>query len=151
MGKLSNGIHSFQNPYITVIGSDATMTINRLVKEYINEYGEKVYKMATHDIHVIAKANGGLSPTIIYLYNNQDVTDDIRQIRFGVRSPYSYIEDYDEFQTMLYHKEQQAINDLYDSISLRPKNMSAKEQTLWNIGILLFMSIPLLVAMFVLN
>ncbi|NLY80411.1 MAG: sodium:proton antiporter [Lysinibacillus sp.] len=125
--------------------------INRLVKECINENGEKVYKMVTHDIDVIAKATGGLAPTIIYMHNNQDVTDDIRQIRFSARSPYSYIEDYDEFQTMLYHKEQKAINDLYDSISLRPKNMTPGEQTLWSFGILLLMTIPLLVAMFILN
>lgn len=127
------------------------MIINRLVKECINENGEKVYKMVTHDIDVIAKATGGLAPTIIYMHNNQDVTDDIRQIRFSARSPYSYIEDYDEFQTMLYHKEQKAINDLYDSISLRPKNMTPGEQTLWSFGILLLMTIPLLVAMFILN
>lgn len=127
------------------------MIINRLVKECINENGEKVYKMVTHDIDVIAKATGGLAPTFIYMHNNQDVTDDIRQIRFSARSPYSYIEDYDEFQTMLYHKEQKAINDLYDSISLRPKNMTPGEQTLWSFGILLLMTIPLLVAMFILN
>ena len=125
------------------------MIMNRLVKECINEQGKKVYRMATYDIEVIAKSNGGLSPTIIYLHNNQDVTDDIRDIRFGARSPYSYIEDYDEFQTMLYNKEQKAINDLYDSISLRPKNMTATEQTLWSIGVLVLMSIPLLVAMLI--
>lgn len=127
------------------------MITNRLVKECINHDGDKVYKMATHDIDVIAKATGGLAPTIIYLHDNQDVSDEIREIRFGARSPYSYIEDYDQFQTMLYYKEQKAINDLYDSISLRPKNMTAGEQTLWSIGVLLLMSIPLLVAMFIFN
>lgn len=127
------------------------MIINRLVKECINDNGEKVYRMKTHDIDVIAKQTGGLAPIIIYLHENQDVSDDIRQIRFAARSPYSYIEDYDEFQTMLYYKEQKAINDLYDSISIRPKNMTAGEQTLWSIGILLLMSIPLLVAMYIFN
>lgn len=125
------------------------MNINRLVKEYVNEQGETVYRMATYDIEVIAKSNGWLTPTMIYLHNNEDVTDEIHDLRFGARSPYAYIEDYDQFQTMLYNKEQQAINDLYDSISLRPKNMTVFEQTLWSIGILLFMSVPLLVAMYI--
>ncbi len=54
--------------------------------------------MATYDIEVIAKSTGGLAPTILYFHDNQDVTDDVRAIRFGLESPYSYIEDYDKFQ-----------------------------------------------------
>lgn len=124
------------------------MATNRLVEEYVKENGEKGYKMITFDIEVVAKGNGGLAPIIIYLHGNKDVTDDIRDLRFGLQSPFSYIDNYDEFQSMLYQKEQQAINDLYDSISIRPKNMSTGKQILWSFGVLLLMTIPLLVAFF---
>lgn len=122
------------------------MKFNRLVTQYQKENGEIGYRMATHDIDVIAKSTGGLAPTILYFYDNQDVTDDIRAIRFGLESPYSYIEDYDKFQKIIYKKEQRAVNDLYDSISIRPKNMTTSKQVLWSFGVLLLMTIPLLVA-----
>ena len=125
------------------------MTLNRLLRETIDEEGKTVIKMKTFEIDVIAKSSGGLAPTLIYLYDHQDVTDDIRAIRFGHPSPYSYIEDYDQFQKMLYQKEEQAINDLYDSFSIRPKNMSTGKQILWSFGVLLIMSIPFLVALFI--
>jgi len=128
------------------------MVMNHLVRECVNDQGKKVYRIATYDIDVVAKAStGGLAPTIIYLHDNEDITDSIRQIRFDVRSPYSYIEDYDRFQSMLYQKEQEAITELYDSFSIRPKNMPAKMQVLWHFGVLLLMTIPLLVAMIFLN
>lgn len=122
------------------------MILNRLVVRYQRNNGEVGYKMTTFDIDVIAKSTGGLTPTILYFHDNQDVTDDIRSLRFGVDSPYTYIDDYDQFQTMLYKKEQQALNNLYDTISLRPKNMSTSKQVLWSFGVLFLMSIPLLVA-----
>nr|WP_106782107.1 sodium:proton antiporter [Lysinibacillus timonensis] len=124
---------------------------NPLIKEVINDQGKQVYKMATFDIEVIAKITGGLAPTIIYLHDNKDVTDWIRAIRFGVKQPSTYIEDYEQFQTMLYQKEQQALNNLYDSISLRPKNMSTGKQIIWSFAVLLLMSIPLLIAMFIMQ
>ncbi|MDN4495428.1 sodium:proton antiporter [Ureibacillus aquaedulcis] len=123
------------------------MKLNRLVQQYQGSDGEVGYKMATFDIDVIAKSTGGLAPTILYFHNNQDVTDDIRSLRFGVDSPYTYIDDYGQFQTMLYKKEQQALNNLYDTISIRPRNMSTAKQILWSFGVLLLMGIPLLVAM----
>lgn len=125
------------------------VTSNRLIREEVKDDGKKVYKVATYDIDVIAKATGGLAPTFFYFYDNQDVTDDIRAIRFGPRIPSSYIEDYEQFQKMLYQKEQRALNDLYDSISIRPKNMSTGKQIMWSFGVLLLMSIPLLVAMLI--
>lgn len=123
------------------------LKLNRLVTQYEKKTGEIGYKMTTFDIDVIAKQNGGLAPTILYFHDNQDVTDDIRTLRFGFDSPYSYIDDYEQFQTMLYHKEQQALNNLYDSFSVRPKNMSTSKQVLWSFGVLLLMTIPILVAM----
>ena len=125
--------------------------MNKLVREEINEHDETVYKMATFDIDVIAKSTGGLAPTIIYLYNEQDVTDDIRALRFHYENPALFIEDYPAFQTMLYQKEQRAINDLYESISIKPKNMSTGKQIIWSFGVIFIMLIPLLIAAFVLN
>ena len=125
--------------------------LNKLVREEINENGDTVYKMVTFDINVIAKSTGGLAPTIIYLYNDQDVTDDIRALRFHYQNPALFIEDYPAFQTMLYQKEQRAINDLYESISIKPKNMSTGKQIIWSFGVLFIMLIPLLIAVFVLN
>ena len=125
--------------------------MNKLVREEINENGETVYKMATFDIDVIAKSTGGLAPTITYLYNEQDVTDDIRALRFHYENPALFIEDYPAFQTMLYQKEQRAINDLYESISIKPKNMSTGKQIIWSFGVIFIMLIPLLIAVFVLN
>ena len=127
------------------------LKLNKLVREEINENGETVYKMATFDIDVIAKSTGGLAPTIIYLYNEQDVTDDIRALRFHYENPALFIEDYPAFQTMLYQKEQRAINDLYESISIKPKNMSTGKQIIWSFGVIFIMLIPLLIAVFVLN
>ncbi|HWK21603.1 MAG TPA: sodium:proton antiporter [Ureibacillus sp.] len=122
------------------------MKSNRLITQYEKENGEIGYKMVTFDIDVIAKSTGGLAPNILYFHDNKDVTDDIRSLRFGLNSPYSYIDDYDQFQTMLYKKEQQALNNLYDTISLRPKNMSVIKQVLWSFGVLLLMTIPIFVA-----
>ncbi|KGR78101.1 hypothetical protein [Ureibacillus sinduriensis] len=122
------------------------MQLNRLVMQYQGKNGKPGYRMATFDIDVIAKSTGGLAPTILYFHDNQDVTDDIRSLRFGVDSPYTYIDDYEQFQNMLYKKEQQALTTLYDTISIRPKNMSTSKQVLWSFGVLLLMTIPLLVA-----
>lgn len=125
--------------------------MNKLVREEINENGKVIYKMETFDIEVIAKSTGGLAPTIIYLYNEQDVTDDIRALRFHYENPASFIEDYPAFQTMLYQKEQRAINDLFESISLKPKNMSTGKQILWSFGVIFAIFIPILIATFFLN
>ena len=124
---------------------------NRLVREEINEDGKTVYKMATFDIDVIAKATGGLAPTIIYLHGDRDVTDDIRAIRFYYKSPSTFIEDYSEFQTMLYEKEQRAINQLYESISIKPKNMTTSKQMLWSFFVLLLVILPLFAVMLIMK
>jgi len=124
---------------------------NPLIQEVVNENGQTVYKMATFDIDVIAKMNGGLAPTLIYLQDQKDVTDWVRALRFGIKLPSSYIEDYDAFQAMLFQKEEKAINDLYDTISIRPKNMSTSKQILWSFAVLSLMAIPLLIAMFIMR
>lgn len=125
--------------------------MKNLLREEINEAGETTYKMATFDIDVIAKSTGGLAPTIIYLHNDKDVTDDIRAIRFHYQNPSSFIVDYDKFQAMLYEKEQRAITTLYDSISIRPKNMSTPKQVLWSFGVLVLITLPIIIAALILQ
>lgn len=116
---------------------------NPLIREESNDAGDIIYKMKTFDIDVIAKLTGGIAPTITYLHNERDVTDDIRAIRFHYDNPADVIQDFGEFQTMLFKKEQQAINALYESISIKPKNMSTSKQVLWAFFVLLLVTLPL--------
>lgn len=122
--------------------------MNKLIREERTETGETIYKMVTFDIEVIAKQAGGLAPTIIYLMDGEDVTDEIRALRFHPENPSSFIVDFPQFQTMLYEKEQRAINNLYEQISLKPKNMSTKKQVLWSFGLTLLILLPFIIAAF---
>ena len=125
--------------------------MNNLIRQETNEAGEIIYRMATFDIDVVAKSTGGLSPIIIYLHGDKDITDDIRALRFHYQNPASFIEDYPAFQAMLYKKEQQAINELYESISIKPKNMSPAKQILWSFGVMLFIIAPFIIAVLILK
>lgn len=125
--------------------------MNDLIRQETNEKGEIIYRMATFDIDVVAKSTGGLSPIIIYLQGEKDITDDIRALRFHYQNPASFIEDYPAFQAMLYEKEQRAINELYDSISIKPKNLSPAKQVLWSFGVMLFIVVPFIIAALVLK
>ena len=116
-----------------------------LLKETVNADGEKVYQMATFDIDVKARMNGGLAPTIHYYLNDLDITEHIRALRYHPNDPNSFIVDFKEFQKMLYNKEIEAITKLYDKFSIRPKNMPESLQIVWSFGfliiiVLLFMS-----------
>lgn len=117
---------------------------NPLIEHTVNDAGETIYQMKTMDIDVIARLTGGIAPTITYMHKEQDITDDIRAIRFHFENPTSYIENYADFQTMLYQKEQHAINALYESISIKPKNMSPGQQILWSSFVFLLVMIPVL-------
>lgn len=117
---------------------------NPLIEHTVNDAGETIYQMKTIDIDVIARLTGGIAPTITYMHKEQDITDDIRAIRFHFENPASYIENYADFQTMLYQKEQHAINALYESISIKPKNMSPGKQILWSSFVFLLVMIPVL-------
>ncbi len=120
--------------------------MNNLIRQETNEKGEIIYRMATFDVDVVAKSTGGLSPIIIYLQGEKDITDDIRALRFHYQNPASFIEDYPAFQAMLYEKEQRAINELYESISIKPKNLSPAKQVLWSFGVMLFIVVPFIIA-----
>jgi hypothetical protein len=119
--------------------------MNKLVREELDTNGKKVYKMVSFDVEVVAKHSGGLAPTITYLLHEEDITEDIRNLRFHFQHPASFIEDFPQFQTMLYEKEQKAINRLYDQYSIRPKNMPAGKQVLWSFFVLLLITIPIFV------
>ncbi|MEY9976813.1 hypothetical protein ABH968_001758 [Lysinibacillus sp. RC79] len=123
-----------------------SVAVSDIVKQYEDEQGHVYYKMKTHDIEVQAAQNSGLAPVITYFMGEKEITDDIRSLRFSPRPPSSYIQDYDEFQTMLYAKEQSAINELYEQISIKPKNMSSGKQILWSFFVIVMAMLPLLVA-----
>lgn len=120
--------------------------MNKLIREEIGANGEKVYKMVSFDVEVIAKHTGGLAPTITYMLQDKDITEDIRKLRFNYENPASFIVDFPQFQTMLFEKEQRALNSLYDQYSIRPKNMPAGKQILWSFFVLLLITIPIFVA-----
>ena len=122
---------------------------NRLIEIVTNDVGETVYKMKTFDIHVTAKLTGGIAPTITYLHEDKDVTDDIRAIRFHFDNPASYIENYASFQKMLFEKEQRAVNELYEMISIKPKNMSTGKQILWSSFVFFIVMIPIFIILLI--
>ncbi|MBD8034962.1 sodium:proton antiporter [Solibacillus merdavium] len=122
---------------------------NRLIEIVTNDVGETVYKMKTFDIHVTAKLTGGIAPTITYIHEDKDVTDDIRAIRFHFENPASYIENYASFQKMLFEKEQRAVNELYEMISIKPKNMSTGKQILWSSFVFLLVMIPVFIILLI--
>ena len=122
---------------------------NRLIEIVTNDVGETVYKMKTFDIHVTAKLTGGIAPTITYLHGDKDVTDDIRAIRFHFENPASYIENYASFQKMLFEKEQRAVNELYEMISIKPKNMSTGKQILWSSFVFFLVMIPVFIILLI--
>ncbi|MER2129193.1 sodium:proton antiporter [Solibacillus sp.] len=115
---------------------------NPLIEQTTNDAGQTIYQMKTMDIDVVARLTGGIAPTITYMHGEKDVTDDIRAIRFHYESPADYIENYAAFQSMLYQKEQRAVNALYESISIKPKNMSTGKQILWSFFVFLLVLIP---------
>lgn len=118
---------------------------NPLIIEEQNEHGDVTYKMKTFDIDVIAKLTGGIAPTITYMHNERDVTDDVRALRFHYENPADVIEDFAQFQAMLFKKEQRAVNELYESISIKPKNMSTPKQVLWAFFVFVLVALPLFI------
>lgn len=118
---------------------------NPLIEIVTDESGNTAYKMKTFDIKVIARLTGGLAPTITYMHQDKDVTEDIRAIRFHFENPASYIENYASFQRMLYEREQRAVNELYESISMKPKNMTTGKQVLWSFFVFLLIMTPIFV------
>lgn len=122
------------------------MAVSDIVSQYEDEHGQVYYKMKSHDIQVKASQNSGLAPVITYWMDDKDITDSIRKLRFSPRPPSSYIQDYEEFQAMLYSREQRAINQLYEQMSIKPKNMSAVKQVTWSFFVIILAMLPLFIA-----
>jgi len=122
------------------------MAVSDIVQELEDEQGHVFYKMKTFDIDVQATHSSGLAPVITYWIGDKEITEDIRSLRFSPRPPSSYIQDYDEFQSMLYAKEQSAINQLYEKMSIKPKNMTTGKQLLWSFFVMILAMLPLLIA-----
>lgn len=122
------------------------MAVSDIVKEYIDTNGDVYFKMLTHNIDVQATQTSGLAPVITYWMGEKEITDDIRKLRFSPRPPSTYIRDYEEFQAMLYTKEQRAINQLYEQHSIKPKNMTTSKQILWSFFVMILAMLPLLIA-----
>jgi len=122
------------------------MAVSNIVTQYEDEHGQVYYKMKSHDIEVKATQNAGLAPVITYWMADKEITDSIRNLRFSPRAPSSYIQDYEEFQAMLYAKEQRAINQLYEQMSIKPKNMSSGKQVIWSFFVIVLAMLPLFIA-----
>lgn len=125
------------------------MTLNRLVREQTDDEGNTIYVMIHDEVEVKATQNFGLAPVITYWIKDQEITDDIRNLRFSPNAPGDYIVNYDAFQTMIYNKEQQAINDLYERYSIKPKNMTTGKQILWSIFVLFLIALPIFVVLLI--
>lgn len=121
------------------------MAVSDIVKEHTDENGHVYYSMISNDIDVKAHHSSGLAPVITYWIGEKEITDDLRKLRFSPRQPSSYIQDYDNFQAMLYTKEQRAINQLYEKHSIKPKNMTTSKQILWSFFVMILAILPLLV------
>ncbi|WP_409369092.1 sodium:proton antiporter [Lysinibacillus sp. 38-6] len=122
------------------------MAVSDIVQALEDEQGHVFYKMKTFDIDVQATQSSGLAPVITYWIGDKEITEDIRSLRFSPRPPSSYIQDYDAFQSMLYAKEQRAINQLYEKMSIKPKNMTTGKQLLWSFFVMVLAMLPLLIA-----
>lgn len=122
------------------------MAVSDIVQALEDEQGHVFYKMKTFDIDVQAIQSSGLAPVITYWIGDKEITEDIRNLRFSPRPPSSYIQDYDAFQSMLYAKEQRAINQLYEKMSIKPKNMTTGKQLLWSFFVMVLAMLPLLIA-----
>lgn len=125
------------------------MALNRLIRQQIDSEGNTIYVMLPDEIEVRATQSSGIAPTITYWINGEDVTEDIRKLRFSPNNPNDYIQDYEDFQAKLFVKEEQAIAKLYESVSLMPKNMSVGKQLLWGLFVFILISLPIFIAVLV--
>lgn len=125
------------------------MALNKLVRVQTDENGYTIYTMLQEEIEVKASPNSGFTPTLSYWTKEKEVTDDILKLRFSPTPPNDYIQNYEEFQSMLNMKEQQAIKELYESIQIKPKNMTPGKRVLWSSFVLLLIGLPLFIALLV--
>lgn len=124
------------------------MIKNRLVIQHIDEQDNATYSLKQGEYTVKAETQGGLAPTLTYFLDDEDITEDIRALRFSLIPPQSFLDEFEDFQAMLYTKEQQALQTLYDQYTIRPKNMTATQQVIWSFGLLLIIAIPIFLILY---
>lgn len=106
------------------------MALNPLITMITSEE-ETIYKMKTYDITVKAHQSTGIVPVTTYWIGEEDVTSAVLKLRLSPQSPSEYVEDYEEWQTMLFAKEQQAIQALYEFSTIEPTLTKPYQRLLW--------------------
>lgn len=124
------------------------MIKNKLVIQHIDENNVANYSLRRGTYTVKAETQGGLTPTLFYFLDGKDVTEDVRALRFSPIPPQNFLSEFEDFQAMLYDKEQKALQQLYDQYTIRPKNMTATQQVLWSFGLLAVIAIPLFIVLY---
>lgn len=119
------------------------MIKNKLVVQHIDAQNIASYSIKRGNYTVKAETQGGLAPTLYYFLDGEDVTEDVRALRFSPIPPQNFLADFESFQAMLYEKEQKAMQQLYDQYTIRPKNMTATQQVFWSFGLLVLLAIPI--------
>lgn len=123
------------------------IALNRLIEERKHHH-TTAYYMKRVDVEVKASQSSSLVPVLTYWLDEEEVTDAILQLRLSPQLPSSYIEDYDEFQTMLFAKEQLAIQKLYEQTSLEPPLKKRYQRIIWPIFIAFIMVSPIIIIAF---
>ena len=102
------------------------------------------YKMKTYDITVKAHQSTGIVPVTTYWLGDEDMTSAVLKLRLSPQSPSSYVEDYDAWQTMLFAKEQRAIQELYEFATIEPKLTKPYQRILWPIVLMTLVLAPII-------
>ena len=102
------------------------------------------YKMKTYDITVKAHQSTGIVPVTTYWLGDEDMTSAVLKLRLSPQSPSSYVEDYDAWQTMLFAKEQRAIQELYEFATIEPTLTKPYQRILWPIVLMTLVLAPII-------
>ena len=124
------------------------MIKNKLVIQHVDDQNVATYSIKRGNYTVKAETQGGLAPTLYYFLDGEDVTEDVRALRFSPIPPQNFLPDFEKFQSMLYDKEQKAMQHLYDQYTIRPKNMNATQQVVWSLGLMLLVAVPIFLLLY---
>lgn len=119
------------------------MALNPLVVAYEKD-GVTHYKMKTYDITVKAHQSTGIVPVTTYWIGEEDVTSAVLKLRLSPQSPTTYVDDYEAWQSMVFTKEQQAIQALYEFASLAPTFKKPLAKKLWPVLFALLLLAPII-------
>ena len=119
------------------------MALNPLITMMTSEE-ETIYKMKTYDITVKAHQSTGIVPVTTYWIGEEDVTSAVLKLRLSPQSPSEYVEDYEAWQTMLFAKEQQAIQALYEFSTIEPTLTKPYQRLLWPVVLAALVLAPII-------